>query len=60
MRKANRPCRLFSFTQIPRFHVNTYSCVVLSRVESYFVIEPKNSKKLIRPGKHGNIIFIYP
>jgi hypothetical protein len=26
----------------------------------YFVIEPKNSKKQIRPGKHGNIIFICP
>ena len=25
-----------------------------SRVENYFVIEPKNSKKQIRPGKHGN------
>jgi hypothetical protein len=24
---------------------NTYSCFVLIRVENYFVIEPKNSKK---------------
>ena len=39
---------------------NTYSCFVLSRVENNFVIEPKNSKKQIRPGKHGNIIFICP
>jgi hypothetical protein len=42
------------------FMSNTYSCFVLSRVENYFVIEPKNSKKRIRPGKHGNIIFICP
>ena len=39
---------------------NTYSCFVLSRVENNFFIEPKNSKKQIRPGKHGNIIFICP
>jgi hypothetical protein len=26
------------------FVPNTYSCFVLSRVENYFVIEPKNSK----------------
>jgi hypothetical protein len=39
---------------------NTYSCFVLSRVENYFVIEPKNSKKQVRPGKHGNVIFIWP
>jgi hypothetical protein len=39
---------------------NTYSSFVLSRVENYFVIEPKNNKKQIRPGKHGNIIFISP
>jgi hypothetical protein len=42
------------------FMSNTYLCFVLSRVENYFVIEPKNSKKQIRPGKHGNIIFIFP
>jgi hypothetical protein len=49
------------FTQWPRFRVKyLYSCFVLSRVENYFVIEPKNSKKQIRPGKHGNIIFICP
>ena len=42
------------------FMSNTYSCFVLSRFETYFVIEPKNSKKQIRPGKHGNIIFICP
>jgi hypothetical protein len=42
------------------FVSNTYSCFVLSRVENDFVIEPKNSKKQIRPGKHGNIIFICP
>ena len=40
------------------FMSNTYSCFVLSRVENYFVIEHKNSKKQIRPAKHGNIIFI--
>ena len=40
------------------FMSNTHSCIVLSRVENYFVIEPKNSKKQIRPVKHGNIIFI--
>ena len=39
---------------------NTYSCFVLSSVENYFVIEPKNSEKQIRRGKHGNIIFICP
>jgi hypothetical protein len=39
---------------------NTYSYFVLSRVENYFVIEPKNRKKQIHPGKHGNIIFICP
>ena len=38
------------------FMSNTYSCFVLSRVENYFVIEPKNSKKQIRPGKHGNTV----
>ena len=37
------------------FMSTTYSCFVLSRVETYFVIELKNSKKQIRPGKHGNI-----
>ena len=42
------------------FVSNTYSCFVLSRVKNYFVIQPKNSKKQIRPGKHGNIMFIYP
>jgi hypothetical protein len=42
------------------FVSNAYSCFVLSRVENYFVIELKNSKKQIRPGKHGNIIFICP
>ena len=42
------------------FMSTTYSCFVLSRVGNYFVIEPKNSKKQIRPGKHGNIIFICP
>jgi hypothetical protein len=42
------------------FISNTYLCFVLSRVGNYFVIEPKNSKKQIRPGKHGNIIFISP
>jgi hypothetical protein len=29
-----------------------------SGVENNFVIEPNNSKKQIRPGKHGNTIFI--
>ena len=42
------------------FMSTTYSCFALSRVENYFVIEPKNSKKQIRPGKHGDIIFICP
>ena len=42
------------------FMSNTYSCFVLSRVENYFVIEPKNRKKQIRPGKHGNTILICP
>ena len=42
------------------FMSNIYSYFVLSRVENYFVIEPKNSKKQIRPLKHGNIIFIAP
>jgi hypothetical protein len=57
---GNRPYRLFSFTQCLLFMPNTCSYFVLSRVENYFVIEPKNSKKQIRPGKHGNIIFICP
>jgi hypothetical protein len=42
------------------FVSNTYSCFVHSTVENYFVIEPKNSKKQIRPGKHGNIILSAP
>ena len=42
------------------FVSNTYSCFAFNRGENYFVIEPKNSKKQIRPRKHGNIIFICP
>ena len=44
----------------------SFSCQILNvlclvrRVDSYFAIEPKNSKKQIRPGKDGNIIFICP
>jgi hypothetical protein len=57
----NRPYRLFTFHPMASF-----SCQILTHVlclvglKITFVIEPKNSKKQIRPGKHGNIIFICP
>ena len=58
---VNRPYRLSLFTQWPRFRVK-YLLMFCALVElkNYFVTEPKNSKKQIRPGKHGNIIFICP
>jgi hypothetical protein len=42
------------------FYASLMFCAYCSRVENYFIIEPKNSKKQICPGKHGNIIFICP
>jgi hypothetical protein len=48
----NRPYRLFSFTQWPRFHVKYLLMFCTnSSVENYFVIEHNNRKKQIRPGK---------
>jgi hypothetical protein len=63
LEKQTRSSYLTDYALLPNgliFMSTTYSCFVLSRVENYFATEPNDSKKQIRPGKHGNTICICP
>jgi hypothetical protein len=58
---SNRPYRLFTLHPMASFSCQIFTHVLcLVGLKITLFIEPKNSKKQIRPGKHGNIIFICP